>query len=37
MALDERLQNGVAGNESTTDLESDDAGRKPNLRAGEKN
>ena len=29
MTVEERLQNRVAGNESTTDLESSDTGQKP--------
>ena len=36
MTVEERLQNRVAGNESTTDLESSDDGQKPNERTGRK-
>ena len=34
--MEEWLQNQVAGNESTSDLESSDTGQKPNARAGKK-
>ena len=34
--MEERLQNRVAGNESTSDLESSDTEQKPNARAGKK-
>ena len=36
MTKEERLQNQVAKNESTTDLESSDTAQKPNGRAGKK-
>ena len=36
MTWEERLQNRVAKNESTIDLESSDTGQKPNKRAGKK-
>ena len=36
MTVEERLQNRVAGNESTTDLETSGTGQKPNGRAGKK-
>ena len=37
MTVEERSQNRVAGNESTTDLEPSDPGQKPNERAGKEN
>ena len=37
ITVEERLQNRVAGNESTSDWESSDTGQKPNARAGKKN
>ena len=36
MTVEERLQNGLAKNESTTDLEPSDTEQKPNERAGKK-
>ena len=36
MTAEERLQNRVAKNESTTDLESSDTGQKPNGKAGKR-
>ena len=36
MTVEERLQNGLAKNETTIDLESSDTGQKPNERAGKK-
>ena len=37
MTVEEQLQNRVAKNESTTDLESSDTGQKSNEKAGKKN
>ena len=34
LTVEERLQNRVAGNDSTTDLESNDTGQKPNASVG---